>query len=67
MELLAKQPIVHPTRVERVTICGDRMEMVVSGYPWWLGGQASVPSPQITLIWKTACKTFQILGVNSVQ
>ena len=37
MELLAKQPIVHPTRVERVTICGDRMEMVVSGYPWWLG------------------------------
>jgi hypothetical protein len=52
MELLAEQPIVHPTRVERVTICGDRMEMVVSGYPWWLGGQASVPSPRITLIFE---------------
>jgi hypothetical protein len=30
MELIARRPIVHPTRVERVIICGKRLEMLVS-------------------------------------
>lgn len=51
-QLLAKRPIVHPTRIERMIICGDRMEMVVTGHPWWVGAQADRPSPRITLVFE---------------
>lgn len=58
--LLAKNPIVHPTRIERVVICGERLEMVVSGYPWWLDTKRDEPS-QITLIFEALAEgTFPV-------
>jgi hypothetical protein len=50
--LQTERPIVHPTLVERVVICGDRMKMVVSGYPWWVAVETDVSSPFITLIFE---------------
>lgn len=60
-ELLATRPIVHPTRVERVVICGDRMEMVVTGHPWWIATQADRASPRITLVFEALSEgTFPV-------
>jgi hypothetical protein len=51
-DLLAQKPIIHPTRVERVTICGDRMVVLVSGYPWWGEAQGDTGSSSITLVFE---------------
>ncbi len=54
VELLARRPIVHPTRVERVSICGQRVEMVVSGHPWWSDKGDDEPPQYITLVFEAA-------------
>ena len=50
--LLAQRPIAHPSRVERVVIIGNRLELVVSGYAWWAAGSTGASSPQITLVFE---------------
>lgn len=52
MDLLAERPIGHPTRIERAVIRRDRIELVVSGHPWWSDADVGGPSPRITLVFE---------------
>ena len=56
VELLSRRPIRHPTQVESVVIRGDRMEMVVTGHPWWASTQADMPQSRITLVFEELSK-----------
>jgi hypothetical protein len=54
-KLLARRPVMNPNRVERVTISGDRLEILVTGFPWWSGvpgdGRPRLPS-SISLVFE---------------
>lgn len=52
VDLLAERRIGHPTRIERAVICQGRMELVVSGHPWWSDADAGGPSPRIALVFE---------------
>jgi hypothetical protein len=49
IELLSARPIAHPTRIERAIIRQDRLELLVSGWPWWREVADDAQEQQITL------------------
>lgn len=46
---LAAHLIEHPTRIDRATIEQDRLELLVSGNPWWRPGASYEDEGRITL------------------
>ena len=49
LELLSTNPIAHPTRIERATICQGRLELLVAGWVWWSAAVAGADEQQVTL------------------
>jgi hypothetical protein len=53
-KLLAQRPVESPSRVKRMTFAGRRLEVLVTGFPWWSAednGRPWHPS-SITLIFE---------------